>query len=323
MAEISKLPHTEEVVFGRDPACNLHGLTDGKVCTACGTTILAQEVIPTIPHTEETVPGKEATCTETGLTDGKVCTACGTTTLAQEVIPAIPHTEETIPGKASTCTENGLTDGKVCTACGTVTLEQTPIATAAHNYVDGICTVCNTQKISEGLKMIKTSDGTSYCVVGIGSCKDTDIIIPAYVAGLPVTEIGEDAFRGAKINSVFIPETVSTIRRSAFAEATVKTVTLSVGLYGIEEMAFYYCASLESINLPEGLRYVNYSTFEGCTSLKTLYIPASVTYMGYKCFTGCKGITVYCTATTRPQYWEKDWASGASKVVWGYTEETV
>ena len=254
------------------------------------------------------------------MTDGKYCTVCETVTLAQETIPTKPHTEETIKGKDATCTETGLTDGKYCTVCSTVTVEQVEIPVADHSYANGACTVCGARKTSTGLKMSKNSDGTSYCVTGLGSCKDTDIVIPAYVDGLPVTAIGEDAFRGAKITSVFLPETVTNIGRSAFAESTVRTVTLSVGMNGIEEMAFYYCASLEQINLPEGLRYVRYSAFEGCTSLKSLYIPSSVTYMGYDSFVGCRGLTVYCAATSRPTYWEKDWADGASKVEWGYTE---
>ena len=315
---IEKLPHEEETVNGTPATCTATGLTDGKQCTVCGTVTLEQETIPTNPHTEETVEGKAPSCTATGLTDGKYCTVCGTVTVEQEEIPTVPHSEETVAGKPATCTEMGLTDGKYCTVCGTVTLEQIEISTSEHDYVDGICTVCGARKTSEGLRFTKNSDESSYTVAGIGSCKDTAIVIPPYLNGLPVTAIAEDAFRGAKITSVFVPETVTNIGRSAFAESTVEEVTLSVGMNGIEEMAFYYCASLESINLPEGLRYVRYSAFEGCTSLKSLYIPASVTYMGYDSFIGCKDLTVYCAAAARPTYWEKDWADGASKVVWGH-----
>ena len=305
-----------EWIITRAPTCSTVGI-EAQFCD-CGGKNTAE--IDKIPHTEDTIKGKDATCTETGLTDGKYCTVCETVTLAQETIPTKPHTEETIKGKDAACTETGLTDGKYCTVCSTVTVEQVEIPVADHSYANGACTVCGARKTSTGLKMSKNSDGTSYCVTGLGSCKDTDIVIPAYVDGLPVTAIGEDAFRGAKITSVFLPEAVTNIGRSAFAESTVRTVTLSVGMNGIEEMAFYYCASLEQINLPEGLRYVRYSAFEGCTSLKSLYIPSSVTYMGYDSFVGCRGLTVYCAATSRPTYWEKDWADGASKVEWGYTE---
>ena len=99
--EIAELPHTEEAVAGKDATCTSTGLTEGKKCSVCGETIVAQEEIPMAEHTEETVAGKAATCTEAGLTDGKKCSACGETLVAQEVIPA-GHT---------------LVDG-VCTACG-------------------------------------------------------------------------------------------------------------------------------------------------------------------------------------------------------------
>lgn len=93
--------HTEEAVFGKAATCTETGLTEGKKCSACGETLLAQEEIAALGHTEEVVAGKAATCTESGLTDGKKCSVCGETILAQEVIPA-GHT---------------LVDG-ACTACG-------------------------------------------------------------------------------------------------------------------------------------------------------------------------------------------------------------
>ena len=99
--EIAELPHTEEVVAGKDATCTEAGLTEGKKCSICGGTLVAQEEIPMAEHTEETVEGKAATCTEAGLTDGKKCSACGETLVAQEVIPA-GHTLV----------------GGVCTSCG-------------------------------------------------------------------------------------------------------------------------------------------------------------------------------------------------------------
>lgn len=99
--EIAVLPHSEEVVAGKEATCTSSGLTEGKKCSVCGTVILAQKEIPALKHTEEIVKGKEATCTETGLTDGKKCSVCGTVLVEQTEIPA-GHT-----------LENGI-----CTVCG-------------------------------------------------------------------------------------------------------------------------------------------------------------------------------------------------------------
>ncbi len=59
------------------------------------------------------------------------------------------HNEETvISAVAATCTKTGLTEGTKCSICGKITKEQTEIPTLSHNYVNGVCTVCN-EKESE------------------------------------------------------------------------------------------------------------------------------------------------------------------------------
>ncbi|MBQ4273968.1 MAG: hypothetical protein IJB94_03220, partial [Clostridia bacterium] len=136
--------HTEEVVAGKDATCSETGLTEGKVCSVCGETLVEQEVIEKLPHTEEVVAGKDATCSATGLTEGKVCSVCGDTIVAQETIEKLPHTEEVIPGKAASCTETGLTEGKVCSVCGDTIVAQETIPVTDHTYVDGVCSVCGT-----------------------------------------------------------------------------------------------------------------------------------------------------------------------------------
>ena len=108
-----------EVVPGKAATCTEPGLTEGKRCSVCGVTFVAQEKIPALGHSEEIIPGKAATCTEPGLSEGKKCPVCGEIFISQKEIPA-GHTEEVIPGKAATCTETGLTDGKKCSACGEI-----------------------------------------------------------------------------------------------------------------------------------------------------------------------------------------------------------
>ena len=128
--------HTEETIPAVAPTCKDTGLTEGKKCSVCGETLVAQEVVPVIPHTEETIPAVAATCKDTGLTEGKKCTACGDTLVAQEVVPVIPHTEEVIPAVAATCTETGLTEGKKCTACGDTLVAQETVPALDHDFAD-------------------------------------------------------------------------------------------------------------------------------------------------------------------------------------------
>ena len=132
--EGAPLGHTEVTVPGKAATCTETGLTDGKKCSVCEETLVAQETIPAKGHTEVTVPGKAPTCTETGLTDGKKCSVCEETIVAQETIPAKGHTEVTVPGKAPTCTETGLTDGKKCYVCGETLVAQEDIPAKGHSY---------------------------------------------------------------------------------------------------------------------------------------------------------------------------------------------
>ena len=66
-----------------------------------------------------------------------------------------------------------------------------------------------TIKYSEGLNYSLNSDGASYSVAGIGSCTDTDLIIPPTYEGLPVTYINDYIFQGYSFNSVYIPKSVT------------------------------------------------------------------------------------------------------------------
>ena len=134
-SEPTACEHVEEVVAGTAATCTTAGLTDGKKCSVCGETLVAQEEIPALGHTEEVVAGTAATCTTDGLTEGKKCSVCGETLVAQETIPAA-HTEEVVTGTPATCETAGLTDGKKCSVCGETLVAQEEISALGHTKVD-------------------------------------------------------------------------------------------------------------------------------------------------------------------------------------------
>ena len=144
ITEGEALGHLEETLAGKDATCTDSGLTDGKKCSVCDETTLAQEVIPALGHTEEVIAGEDPSCTETGLTEGKKCSVCYEIIIAQEEIPMVSHTEEVIAGKAATCTEAGLTEGKKCSACGNTLVAQEEIPASGHKDEDKNfeCDVC-------------------------------------------------------------------------------------------------------------------------------------------------------------------------------------
>lgn len=58
--------------------------------------------------------------------------------------PACEHTNtKVLEAKKATCIATGLTAGAECTDCGAITVSQQTVPYAEHNFVDGICSVCN------------------------------------------------------------------------------------------------------------------------------------------------------------------------------------
>ena len=119
-----------------------------------------------------------------------------------------------------------------------------------HNYENRVCVNCGDKLPSEGLKFEKIFVKEEYAVTGIGSCTDRDIIIPAEYEGLPVTSIGEYAFRNcSSLTSVEVPDSVTSI--------------------GYE--AFWYCSGLTSVVIGDSVTTIGSYAFSGCRNLTSVY----------------------------------------------------
>lgn len=184
----AKKAHTEEVITGKAATCSENGLTDGKKCTVCGETTVAQTTIEA-HHTEIILTQKYPNCTEDGLTEGKKCTICGEITVKQVTVEALGHVESTLPAVEATCSEDGLTAGKKCAVCQTVLEEQTVVNATGHSLsttaiptvnetaktVSQRCTVCNKAVVYEYDNLVNAtstaigspdvlSDGVNYVI---------------------------------------------------------------------------------------------------------------------------------------------------------------
>ncbi len=84
-----------------------------------------------------------------------------------------------------------------------------------HNCAAGNC-VCGKEKPANELAYRLSDDGTEYYVVGIGTVTSKSLVIPASYRGLPVTQIGNYAFKGSDITSVTIPASVTEINSAVF-----------------------------------------------------------------------------------------------------------
>ena len=122
----------------------------------------------------------------------------------------------------------------------------------------------------------------SYVVLGIfyprtyqavAANYDGDLVIPAYIDGLPVRKINAGAFSMCtRLKSVSIPSTMREIGDSAFTWCTSLTnVTFAEGTTMIGSYVFSNCVSLTSISLPKSLSRIGEKCFERCSRLTDVY----------------------------------------------------
>ena len=111
-----------------------------------------------------------------------------------------------------------------------------------------------------------------------------DIVVPPTVTyegvTYTVTAIGEIAFGGCEgqLNSVIVPNTVTTIGESAFASSPhLSSVILPNSIESFGPGTFARCYGLTSLHLPEGITAISERMFFDCTGLSTIEIPSSVT----------------------------------------------
>lgn len=103
------------------------------------------------------------------------------------------------------------------------------------------------------------------------------------------------AYEGEK--EFVVPETVTTIGRSAFSDCKFEKISLPEGLRSIERHAFLKAESLKEIvsykgektynSLPEGLETIGIDAFNYASGLTYLYIPSSIKEIGAYSFTYC------------------------------------
>lgn len=159
---------------------------------------------------------------------------------------------------------------------------------------------------TEGLEFTEINGG--YEVTGIGTTKETDIVIPSTYNGKSVisihggvTYLGDDeedgyiyegAFFGCTdIASVYIPESIVAIGEGAFLGCNnLETVTLCKGVTTIGAGAFYRCSSLTSIFIPDSVIFIGEAAFAECVSLTSISIPDSVTTVGNEAFGFCDNL---------------------------------
>ena len=115
------------------------------------------------------------------------------------------------------------------------------------------------------------------------------LTIPSIINGRKVTSLGETAFYGKDIKSIYVPNTVKTIACKAFCYCSNLTkIHLPEKIKTLGDCAFFDCGRLKSINMPKTLVKIGESSFEYCENLRRITIPKNVKTIGRNAFGHCK-----------------------------------
>lgn len=202
----------------------------------------------------------------------------------------------------------GFKDGKKCTDC--------EVIINADEFVAPI------GKMSSGFEYEIHENGKSCTITGMGSCTDTELVIPSVIDGYLVAEI--TAYLNSDVVSVEFLEGIHVFYGDLFYECyNLKTVIIPSSTLSIPAGAFDNCTSLESITVaPENKRYISMSgivydkeagsvlavpnhvcgdivlpdfvhelpSFWGKTEITSVVIPEGITYIGTNAFSGCTSL---------------------------------
>ncbi len=109
-----------------------------------------------------------------------------------------------------------------------------------------------------------------------------------------IKRLGDYAFKGLKIQSIVLPDSISEIGKGVFSECdNLKHVRIPADVRVIAADTFKGCDSLESVTLPSGLTKIGECAFERCIALTRINIPDEVVSIGRRAFAYCTGLTSF------------------------------
>ena len=196
---------------------------------------------------------------------------------------------------------------------------------AAHNFVNGKCSICQ-YSLKCGNNLTWSLDNGTLKISGSGKMTNynayQDYHSPWYwdrdsikkvVVENGVTSIGAYAFEDCNnLSEVVIPDSVTSFGDYAFKDCnSLTSITIPIsttdlgmctfwccrnlsdikiegGLTGIGMYTFYLCSNLSSINIPDSVTYIDGHAFYYCKNLTSISIPASVKKISNSAFNDCK-----------------------------------
>ena len=148
---------------------------------------------------------------------------------------------------------------------------------------------------------------------------DKNVVLPNNYNGIIVREVEEDAFRDSGITSLYVPNSYTDIRESAFFGCeqlsevifedgsqmeyltsgvfgnciSLKSINIPDSIKVIRSNVFLRCINLETVNLPSNLYSINTDAFYGCSTLKSITLPKSCVSVLQNAFYGCTQLSTF------------------------------
>lgn len=121
--------------------------------------------------------------------------------------------------------------------------------------------------------------------------------------------IGETAFYNSEIDSLELPDNVSSMGDMVFYGCqNLKYIKLPAKLRSIPFATFYYCTGLQDVELSENLTTIGSLAFFNCNTLPRISIPAAVSTIDNTAFNRCKGLQEFDVAPANGSYASVDGA---------------
>ena len=128
--------------------------------------------------------------------------------------------------------------------------------------------------------------------IAVGAFSEQQFLNLVYISP-SVEVIGQNAFyRCNNLNTVSFESgsLLTEIEGSAFYGSAIQTIDLPDNLSTIKTAAFGECMMLEQVELPERLNVIEANVFKECISLRNIFIPADVSSIGENAFSGCASL---------------------------------
>lgn len=123
------------------------------------------------------------------------------------------------------------------------------------------------------------------------SGRDKNVVIPKEIDGVAVEHIGSYAFdEKSFLENVTIPEGIKTIGERAFADTSLKEISLPSSLSKIEKSAFTENSKLVKVIISDNVREIPENTFAYCDGLKELKLPGKLEKIDKGAFKSCKAL---------------------------------